>query len=105
MSIVKLKKGDSVGLRWGICPRMNREPGETAEQWNARATAKYQQAQEALAAESKRLGLDDWRFRPGTYPMLDEAYDGAMDELDAADDDRAEASKALQRGGPPTCPG
>jgi hypothetical protein len=83
---------------------MNREPGETAQQCDARATAKYQRAEEALEAESKRLGLDSWRFRPGTYPMLDEAYDEAMDELDAADDERA-ASRALQPGGPPTCPG
>ena len=29
----------------GICPRMNREPGETAEQWDARVTAKYQGAE------------------------------------------------------------
>jgi len=84
---------------------MNREPGESTEQWNARATAKYQQAEEALATESRRLGLDDWRFRPGTYPIVDEAYDGAMDELDAADDELAAASKALQPADPPTCPG
>jgi hypothetical protein len=84
---------------------MNREPGETAEQWDARATANYQLAEEALEAESKRLGLDDWQFRPGTYPMLDKAYDDAMGELDAADDERAEASKAPRPGGPPTSPG
>jgi hypothetical protein len=84
---------------------MNREPGESAEQWNARAAAKYRHAVEALEAESRRLGLDGWRFHPGTYPMLDEAYDGAMDALDAADDERAEACKALRPGGPPTCPG
>ena len=84
---------------------MNREPGETAEQWNARATARYQRAKSAVEAESKRLGLDGWRFRPGMYPMLDEAYDRAMDELDAADDERAEASKALQPEDPPTYPG
>jgi len=54
---------------------MNREPGETAEQWNARATAKYQRTQEASETESKRLGLNGWRFHPGTYPILDEADD------------------------------
>ena len=84
---------------------MNREPGETAEQWNARATAQYQQALAAAEAESRRLGLDGWRFPPGTYPMLDAAYDRAMDDLDAADDERTDAAAALHRAGPPTDPG
>ena len=84
---------------------MNREPGESAEQWHARLTVKYQQAEEALEAESRRLGLDGWLPPPGTYPMLDEAYDGAMDALDAADDERAAALEALQVEDPPTCPG
>jgi len=84
---------------------MYREPGETAEQWNARATAKYQDALAAVEVESRRLGLDGWRFAPGTYPMLDRAYDRAMDDLDAADDERTDASNALQREGPATHPG
>ena len=84
---------------------MNRKPGETAEQWNARAAAKYQQALDAVEVESRRLGLDGWRFPPGTYPMLDAAYDWAMDDLDAADDERIDASTALQREGPATAPG
>jgi hypothetical protein len=73
---------------------MNREPGETAEQWKARTTARYERAEEALEVESERLELDSWRFRSGTYSMLDEAYDKAMDELDAADDERPETSRA-----------
>ena len=84
---------------------MNRKPGETAEQWNARAAAKYRQASKAVEVESRRLGLDGWRFPPGSYPMLDAAYDRAMDDLDAADDERVDASNALQREGPATAPG
>jgi hypothetical protein len=84
---------------------MNREPGETTEQWNARAAAKYQQAMAAVEVESRRLGLDGWRFPPGTYPMLDPAYDAAMDDLDAADDERADAANAVQRESPATQPG
>jgi hypothetical protein len=83
---------------------MNRKPGETAEQWNTRAAADYQDALDALNVEARRLGLDGWRFHPGTYPLLDEAYDRAMDDLDAADDERAEASVALLREGPSTDP-
>jgi hypothetical protein len=83
-------------------PGMNREPGESAEQWNARAAAKYQQALEAVEIESRRLGLDGWRFPPGTYPMLDAAYDRAMDDLDATDDERTDAATALRREGPAT---
>jgi len=37
--------------------------------------------------------------------MLDAAYDQAMDDLDAADDERNDASNALQREGPATEPG
>jgi hypothetical protein len=73
---------------------MNREPGETTEQWNARAAAKYQQALAAVEVESRRLGLDGWRFPPGTYPMLDPAYD-----------ERADAANAVQRESPATQPG
>jgi hypothetical protein len=83
---------------------MNRNPGETAEQWNARASAKYQQALAAVEVESRRLGLDRWSFPPGTYPMLDGAFDQAMDDLDAADDDRSDAADALQSEGPASHP-
>ena len=84
---------------------MNRKPGETAEQWNARAAAQYRQALAAVEAESRRLGLNGWSFPPGTYPMLDAAYDRAMDDLDAADDERTDAAAAVQREGPLTDPG
>jgi hypothetical protein len=84
---------------------MNRKPDETAEQWNLRAAAQYQRALAAVEVESRRLGLDGWRFPPGTYPMLDAAYDRAMDDLDVADDERADAADAWQREGPTTCPG
>jgi hypothetical protein len=37
--------------------------------------------------------------------MLDPAYDAAMDDLDAADDERADAANAVQRESPATQPG
>lgn len=36
------------------------------------------------------------------YPVLDEAYARAMDDLDAADDERTDASNAVQRESPAT---
>jgi hypothetical protein len=79
---------------------MSRQPGETAAQWEVRAAAKYRQALAALNAESRRLGLDDWRFPAGAWPILDKAYVGALDVLVAADDERTDASDAVQRAGP-----
>jgi hypothetical protein len=84
---------------------MNRDPGETAEQWNSRAAAQYQHALDALEVESRRLGLEGWQFAPGTYPTLDERYNQAMDALDAADDERIDATLALQREGPTAAAG
>jgi len=78
---------------------MNREPDETAEQWYARAAEQYQLASRALDLESRRLGLDRWQFHPGSCPVLDQAYVGALDNLVAADDERTDASHAAQREG------
>ena len=36
-------------------------------------------------------------LRPWGYPLLDEGYDGAMDALDDADNERGEAAIALDR--------
>jgi hypothetical protein len=76
---------------------MNRKPDETVDQWNGRTATRYQQASDALDVESRRLGLDEWRFLAGTYPMLDERYVRALDDLVAADDERTDASNAAQR--------
>jgi len=76
---------------------MNRKPDETVEQWHARAATRYQQALDALDVESRRPGLDDWRFPAGTCPMLDETYLRALDDMVAADDERTDAFNAAQR--------
>ena len=74
---------------------MSRNPCETVRQWNARATAAYQECLAAVDAESKRLGLDCWPVRSGEHPLPDAAYEAALDDLDAADDERITAAIAL----------
>jgi hypothetical protein len=103
--LAKRRTTNPVPLDGKQFPCMNRKPGETAEQWNARAAAEYQESLAIVDVESKRPGLDSWRFPPGTYPTLDEAYDAAMDNVDAADDELTDASNALHLEGPPTIPG
>ena len=76
---------------------MNRKPDETVDQWHACTATRYQQASVALDVESRRLGLDDWRFPAGTCPVLDEPYLRALDDMVAADDERTDASNAAQR--------
>ena len=73
---------------------MSRRPEETVEQWYARANAAYQDALVALEVESMRLRLDQWRFLPGR-PRLDARYHAAMDNLDAAEDERLAAATAF----------
>ena len=60
-------------------------------------SSRYQQASDALDVESRRLGLDEWRFPAGTCPMVDETYVRALNDLVAADDERIDASNAAQR--------
>ena len=75
---------------------MSRHPGETTEQWCTRATSEYREAWEAFGIEWCRMARTGI-FRPWGYPLLDEGYDGAMDALDDADNERGEASIALDR--------
>ena len=75
---------------------VSRKQGESTEQWNARASAEYHAAWDAFGVERRRLsatGIADG----GSYPALDEAYDGAMDRLEAADSDRGDAAIAVDR--------
>jgi len=65
---------------------VSRRPGESTEQWLTRASAEYRSARDALSVE----------LRAG-YPVLDEGYDGAMDRLEAADIEHADAAHALDR--------
>lgn len=83
---------------WRMMTGVSRYPGETIEQWFLRATMDYQAAWAALRVESNRLLAERGRrFPPYPYPLLDEGYDGAMDALEAADDDRTDAAIALDR--------
>lgn len=81
---------------------VSRHPGETTEEWLRRATTEYQDAWTALQNASRVLTSAGWRLPDASYPILDEAYDSAMDALDAADHDRTEASIAVDRERHPT---
>ena len=74
---------------------MGRKLGETVQQWNERAAAAYQDCLGVVDAESKRLGLDCWPAQSGDHPLLDAAYEAALEDLDAADDERMAAAIAL----------
>jgi hypothetical protein len=52
---------------------------------------------DALTVASERRDIQQRNFPHVLYPLGGEAYDAAMDDLDAADDDRTEASVALAR--------
>ena len=75
---------------------MSRRIGESTEQWSARASAEYHAAWDLLGVERRRLLTA--RFMPaGHYPAFDDRYDAAMDRLEEADNERGEASVALDR--------
>jgi hypothetical protein len=76
---------------------VSRHQGETTEQWFHRATSNYRQAWDAMTVASKRRGMPEHIDPESRYPLGDELYDAAMDDLEAADDDRTEASIALNR--------
>jgi hypothetical protein len=73
---------------------MGRHPGETTEQWCTRAASEYREAWEAFGTEWRRMTRTGF-LGPWGYPLLDEGYDGAMDALDDADNERGEAAMAL----------
>ena len=93
-------RSGTCGLRPGAGARMmavmSRHPEETTEQWCTRATFEYRGAWEAFGIEWRRMAQTGY-FRPWGYPLLDEGYDGAMDALDDADNERGEAAIALDR--------
>jgi hypothetical protein len=73
---------------------VSRNPGESTEQWNARALAEYYAAWDALA-ERHRLVMTG--IAEDTYPVEDEGYDRVMDRLETADCERGDASIAVNR--------
>jgi len=75
---------------------MSRHPGETTEQWCTRAASEYREAWAAFLTEWRRVARTGF-LGPWGYHLLDEGYDGAMDALDDADNERGEAAIALDR--------
>ena len=72
-------------------------PGETPAQWCARATGDYVAAMAAFQIEWQRLSMVSLSLLAAGYPTLDDGYDGAMDSLEDADNERSEAATELER--------
>jgi len=76
---------------------MASRPGETPTQWCARATGDYVAALAAFQIEWQRLALVSLSLVTAGYPTLDDGYDGAMDSVEDADNERSEAAAELNR--------
>lgn len=79
---------------------MGRNPGETTEQWSVRANAEYQAAWDAFGLQRHRIATVTGSGDAGEhqlYPLFDEAYDGALDRLEDADNERGAAAITLDR--------
>jgi len=76
---------------------MSQQPGESPAQWCSRATREYVAAVVAFQVEWQRLSTAGLSLLVAGYPTLDDGYDGAMDSLDDADNERTEATKELDR--------
>ena len=96
------------GLRrvWGTGDDGGHEPALGGEHGAVctRAAIEYREAWEAFGIEWRRVARTGF-LRPRGYPLLDEGYDGAMDALDDADNERGEAAIALDRELRPTVRG
>jgi hypothetical protein len=76
---------------------MGRTTSETPAQWFARATTQYVLALTAFHVEWLRLSAVGCSLLAAGYPTLDDDYDGAMDALEEADNERADAANELDR--------
>jgi hypothetical protein len=76
---------------------MGRSPGETIEQWSARATAEYRAAWDAFGGQRRRGRTTTGIVGAGGYPVFDEAYDAALDRLEDADNERGAAAIAVNK--------
>ena len=72
-------------------------PDETPAQWCARATGDYVAAVAAFQIEWQRLSMVSLSLLAAGYPTLDDGYDGALDSLEDADNERSEAATELDR--------
>lgn len=76
---------------------MARRPDETPAQWCARATGDYIAAMAAFQIEWQRLSMVSLSLLAAGYPTLDDGYDGALDSLEDADNERSAAATELDR--------
>ena len=76
---------------------MARRPDETPAQWCARATGDYIAAVAAFQIEWQRLSMVSLSLLAAGYPTLDDGYDGALDSLEDADNERSAAATELDR--------
>ena len=72
-------------------------PDETPAQWCARATGDYIAAMATFQIEGHRLSIVGLSQLAAGYPTLDDGYDGALDSLEDADNERSEAATELER--------
>ena len=76
---------------------MNCRSDDTPAAWCARATGDYVTALAAFQIERQRLSTHNRSLLTAGYPTLDDEYDGAMDALEDADNERSEAIAELDR--------
>ena len=74
-----------------------RKMDETPAQWCARATGDYIAALAAFQIEWRRMSMVSLSLLAAGYPTLDDSYDGALDSLEDADNERSEAATELDR--------
>jgi len=72
-------------------------PDETPAQWCARATGDYAAAVAAFHIEWQRMSMVSRSLLAAGYPTLDDGYDGALDSLEDADNERSAAATELDR--------
>ena len=72
-------------------------PDETPAQWCAQATGDYIAAMATFQIEGHRLSIVGLSQLAAGYPTLDDGYDGALDSLEDADNERSEAATELDR--------
>jgi hypothetical protein len=76
---------------------VTRKMDETPAEWLARTTGDYVAALTAFQIEWQRLAIANMSLLAAGYPTLDDGYDGALDSLDDADNERREAATELDR--------
>ena len=84
-------------MLWVMMSVVTRKMDETPAQWCARATGDYVAALTAFQIQWQRLAMANMTLLAAGYPTLDDDYDGALDSLEEADNERSEATTELDR--------